>query len=271
MKTNYEKIIVCITVAPIAAAPTDPCLPSPCGPFSQCRDIGGSPSCTCLPQYSGSPPNCRPECTINTDCPSDKACINERCVDPCPGSCGIYANCRVQSHISICTCFEGYVGDPFDRCIPKVPTGIYHIFQLISFVKAVIYNNGICSLFLLCFLSPESGPPDPCNPSPCGSNAVCRDGVCTCLPEYNGDPYFGCRPECTISSDCTTDKACVKNRCVNPCVQTCGRDALCQVVNHMAVCTCPPKTKGNAFIQCDPIQGTMLHSSDVRFFILFFC
>ena len=39
---------------------------------------------------------------------------------------------------------------------------------------------------------------DPCKPSPCGSNAVCRAreraAGCSCLPDYFGDPYVGCRP-----------------------------------------------------------------------------
>lgn len=107
-------------MVPIA---TNPCLPSPCGPFSQCQNINDVPSCSCLPQYSGSPPNCRPECLINTDCSSDKACINEKCIDPCPGSCGMNAECRVQSHVSICTCLEGYTGDPFTTCTIKKEIG----------------------------------------------------------------------------------------------------------------------------------------------------
>lgn len=122
--------------------PTNPCLPSPCGPFSECRDLGGSPSCSCLPQYMGSPPNCRPECTINTDCSNELACINEKCVDPCPGSCGINANCRVQGHVSICTCFDGYAGDPFQSCsvihnIGKKCLSIkQNIFRRTSFCKS---------------------------------------------------------------------------------------------------------------------------------------
>lgn len=114
--TNSIRFGGLVTVSEVVAAPSDPCLPSPCGPFSQCRNVGDSPSCSCLPQYTGSPPNCRPECTINTDCSSDKACVNERCIDPCPGSCGVNADCRVQSHVSICTCAIGYTGDPFNSC-----------------------------------------------------------------------------------------------------------------------------------------------------------
>lgn len=96
---------------------------------------------------------------------------------------------------------------------------------------------------------------DACNPSPCGPNAVCNNGVCTCIPEYRGDPYFECRPECTLSSECPRDKACVRNKCVDPCINTCGINANCEVVNHMAVCTCPARTAGNAFIQCSPVKG----------------
>lgn len=139
------KCIVCIfksnkmffiTVADVINVSTNPCLPSPCGPFSQCRDLNGSPSCSCLPQYFGSPPNCRPECTINSDCTSDKACINERCIDPCPGSCGLNAECRVQTHLSICTCITGYKGDPFTSCSIVPDIGNFVLFL----PRSVIYN-----------------------------------------------------------------------------------------------------------------------------------
>lgn len=68
--------------------PLNPCHPSPCGLYAECRPIGDSPSCSCLPNYFGSPPNCRPECVVNSDCSSDKSCIAERCRNPCEGSCG---------------------------------------------------------------------------------------------------------------------------------------------------------------------------------------
>ena len=96
-----------------------PCLPSPCGSFSLCMDRDGYPSCSCLNNYIGSPPNCRPECTINSECVSNEACIYERCRDPCPGSCGSNANCRVVNHTPMCTCPEQYTGDPFTNCFPE--------------------------------------------------------------------------------------------------------------------------------------------------------
>lgn len=99
----------------------DPCSPSPCGPNAQCRQVNGAPSCSCLPEYIGAPPNCRPECTISAECSSNKACIRQKCIDPCPGSCGLNALCNVINHTPTCTCPENYVGDPFTQCRPAPP------------------------------------------------------------------------------------------------------------------------------------------------------
>lgn len=94
----------------------NPCIPSPCGPNSQCTAIDDRASCSCIPGMFGAPPNCRPECTINQDCPSNRACFKQRCKDPCVGSCGFNAECTVQSHQPICKCFDGYEGDPYSGC-----------------------------------------------------------------------------------------------------------------------------------------------------------
>lgn len=94
----------------------NPCVPSPCGSNSQCDEFGGSARCTCLPNYIGSPPRCRPECTINSDCSAIQACINSKCSDPCPGACGINAQCNVYNHLPVCSCLPAYTGDPFANC-----------------------------------------------------------------------------------------------------------------------------------------------------------
>lgn len=107
-------------VAPVEAPrPSgNPCIPSPCGPNSQCRVVGDTPACSCLPDYIGRAPNCRPECTINSECTSNMACQNERCRDPCPGSCGPHTTCHVVAHKPLCQCEIGYSGDPFLGCFP---------------------------------------------------------------------------------------------------------------------------------------------------------
>lgn len=101
---------------------------------------------------------------------------------------------------------------------------------------------------------------DPCYPSPCGPNTRCvaspnGHALCECLPGYYGSPNAGCRPECVLSSDCSRDKACVRNKCVDPCPGTCGYRATCNVINHSPICTCPPPTTGDPFVECKEMPG----------------
>lgn len=94
-----------------------PCIPSPCGANAICREQNGAGACQCIQDYIGNPyEGCRPECTLNSDCPSNRACINNKCKDPCPGACGANAQCQVINHLPSCTCINGYTGDPFRYC-----------------------------------------------------------------------------------------------------------------------------------------------------------
>lgn len=80
-----------------------------------------------------------------------------------------------------------------------------------------------------CSVPPVMDTPSPCANSPCGANAVCKErngvGSCACLPEYYGDPYTGCRPECVQNSECDQTRACVNNKCVDPCPGVCPPNA----------------------------------------------
>lgn len=87
----------------------------------------------------------------------------------------------------------------------------------------------------------------------CGANSECNYGICKCLPNYFGDPYTFCRPECTINSECSRNKACINQRCRDPCIGTCGNNASCNVVNHIPMCSCPPDMTGSPFSQCKSI------------------
>lgn len=109
----------------------NPCVPSPCGPNSQCRVVGTQAACSCLPNYIGRAPNCRPECTTSNECPHNLACINERCESPCVGSCGINAECSVVNHNPICTCYQGHEGDPLSICRPVVTSKILYILNFL--------------------------------------------------------------------------------------------------------------------------------------------
>lgn len=95
---------------------SNPCQPSPCGPNSQCKEVNNQAICSCAPNYMGTPPTCRPECIISSECPLHLACSNQRCMDPCSGSCGVGATCKVINHNPVCSCPSRYSGDPFIRC-----------------------------------------------------------------------------------------------------------------------------------------------------------
>lgn len=88
--------------------------------------------CSCQVGYQGLPPSCRPECLIDSDCSTLMSCSNQKCIDPCPGSCGVNSECRVHKHIPICYCRNGYTGDPFVQCTRQAQISMYiHISKTI--------------------------------------------------------------------------------------------------------------------------------------------
>lgn len=121
--------------------PQNPCIPSPCGPNSQCRASSSGAVCSCVANYIGRPPNCRPECTINSECPAHLACMNTRCSDPCVGSCGNNAHCQVSAHAPICICEPGYTGDPFSGCYKVIPSMSKSILPLSTEQNLIKRNN----------------------------------------------------------------------------------------------------------------------------------
>lgn len=116
MSYKYYILINFTETSPSVAAPSDPCVPSPCGLYAECRNNNGVPSCSCVAPYVGSPPYCKPECVVHSDCTNDLACEAEKCRNPCEGSCGLYAKCFVNNHVPVCLCPEGFTGDPFREC-----------------------------------------------------------------------------------------------------------------------------------------------------------
>lgn len=209
---------------PSVKDPGNPCEPTPCGPNSRCLvSIEGYATCSCLPNFKGAPPYCQYECVINSDCPQNKACLNHKCTNPCVGTCGVSAICETINHNPICSCQSGYEGDPFTSC----------------YLKAIAEIPGV--------------PENPCVPSPCGPNSICQvkfdRPVCSCIENYVGI-VPRCRPECTINSDCPQNKACIQDKCQDPCINACGYNAKCVVVSHSINCICDSGFAGDAFIGC---------------------
>lgn len=209
----------------------DPCQPSPCGPNADCRIVNSTAVCTCRPEYIGTPPSCRPECVMSSQCPKDKACLKQRCQDPCPGVCGLNAQCQVYNHSPFCSCLPGYTGAAFSSCYPEPR------------IQATAST------------SPAK---DPCTPSPCGPYAQCTAignlASCNCMDNYMGSPP-NCRPECTISSECASNLSCLNGKCQDPCAGTCGFSALCHVINHTPSCSCPADFTGDPFVSCRQIPA----------------
>ena len=81
-----------------------PSSPSPCGKNTHCSfdHVKNEVVCACLPGYDRgdplSPAGCSPECSKDADCGPDLACVNLHCVNTCPGSCGIGAQCKLINH-----------------------------------------------------------------------------------------------------------------------------------------------------------------------------
>lgn len=122
--------------------------------------------------------------------------------------------------------------------------------------------NSIEFIFTATTPTPPPTLEDPCYPSPCGANARCRVesnyALCECLPNYHGNPYENCRPECITNADCSMNTACIKNKCQDPCRGTCGINALCITTNHIPTCSCPERYTGNSFRICTPLIGKLM-------------
>ncbi|CAH2002982.1 unnamed protein product [Acanthoscelides obtectus] len=104
----------------------NPCaLSNPCGTNAECRTSFHRPTCLCPSGWVGNPQVIcyKPECKSDSDCPYDKSCINENCLNPCTRqSCGRGAECVVRNHHAQCQCPAGTQGDALLSCI----TGICH-------------------------------------------------------------------------------------------------------------------------------------------------
>lgn len=116
--------------------------------------------------------------------------------------------------------------------------------------------------FILATPEPPTTLSRPCSPSPCGINAYCRErdntAYCECLPDFRGNPYESCQPECLVNTDCSKSQACIRTKCQDPCPGTCGVGAICTVSNHIPICSCPAPTIGNAFTICQAVPEGIL-------------
>ncbi|CAG0885574.1 unnamed protein product [Cyprideis torosa] len=235
------------------------------------------------PGYFGNPTTgCRAECESDTDCASNLACRDLKCVNPCVGTCGENAECEVVNHQPNCRCPQDYLGNPFTRCYPECTTHQEcpgH--QACINLKCGDPCVGACGTNANCRVENHKAicscpkgftghpfdfcrpfrPEEICIPNPCGVNAQCAPGkdnqgndraVCTCPEGYIGDPLRSCtRGECITNNECPDNRACVNYNCVDPCAtKGCGINAQCLSTRHAAVCSCPEFYEGDPLTQC---------------------
>lgn len=218
-----------------------PCIVSdPCGVNAECRAIGNRAECRCLSGHRGNPyERCTVvECRSNSDCPSDRQCINAQCVNPCvyDTPCAARAECHVRNHVALCRCPIGHSGNPYVDCRRDV--------------QLECRSDGDCSPTHACL---NSRCRDPCVAlEPCSAPARCqvlatlpvRTMNCICPEGYVSSGGGTCQPTapvaeiggCITDSDCAPDRSCQAHVCRDPC--NCGVNAECRVKDHRPVCTC---------------------------------
>lgn len=236
-----------------------------CADTAICKGIQHQPKCMCPAGTSGNPYyECiegkvqEPECKVDSDCISQHACINSRCLNPCTSDnmCTHDQECSVLDtsplRTIMCRCPPDTFVDATGRCVPIVVTKpqCQVDFDCDDSDKCI---RGTCV--------------EACRIDRCGVNAICNSwrhqSICTCAPGYTGNAHYECTnipktpieirpPECYADSDCTYDKTCINEKCINPCSEpkSCGLGAFCSANYHRAICKCPAGFEGNAEIEC---------------------
>ncbi|KAE8745541.1 hypothetical protein FOCC_FOCC007730, partial [Frankliniella occidentalis] len=228
----------------------NPCVASsPCATNADCVPVNHRAQCRCPAPLVGDPlVNCyalsaaAPECESDSACPSDRACINQRCQEPCAvtNPCGVAADCRTFDHRPICSCPDGWGGNPQIQCYrPQCKADTDCVYD-----KACIEGNCL----------------NPCvhGAVQCGRGAEClvqaHRAQCVCPAGTQGDPFLSCvAGVCQYNEDCADHEACDRlNRVCRPVCddETCAVTATCAGRRHQAVCSCPPGTNGNPYIEC---------------------
>ena len=129
-----------------------------------------------------------PECRVDQDCPSQMACIAERCqnpcrvANPCTGSQQCLVTDTLPTRTVACVCPQGFVSGSNGEC-KQVE------------VRAECYDDTDCRVTEVCN---QGDCMDACRQKRCGNNAKCEhtvhDARCECISGFTGDPYSECYP-----------------------------------------------------------------------------
>ena len=200
-------------------------------------------------------------CQRDEECPTNRACIENQCVDPCyvPNNpCGDRAVCEPMQHRAVCHCPPEWAGNPHIQCYQCRFTSLLQNHSSLIYVENIADEckvNADCPLTKAC-VSQECV--DPCLTTSCGTNAQCQvdfhTAKCVCRPGLQGNPYVKClEVECRLDTDCGDRERCdrSKQECVPLCVEDpCALGATCEARNHKEYCTCNPPLQGDGYVSC---------------------
>lgn len=226
---------------------------------AECYGDNHRAACKCRPTFSGDPfSRCEAvECQMDVDCPQDRACLNQRCINPCADTtnppCAPNAICYVRNHATGCRCPDYLpVGNPLAYCERSAP-------PTPAEPECRIDSN--CPTQLACI---NEHCVNPCvELKPCTSSAKCnvldstplRTLTCTCPDGWISNKDGECKavvvpkpPGCESDDDCKTEEACINRICRNPC--NCGYNTKCFVKNHRPICSCKVGYDGNPHTVC---------------------
>uniref|UniRef100_A0A1A9ZCQ3 EGF-like domain-containing protein n=1 Tax=Glossina pallidipes TaxID=7398 RepID=A0A1A9ZCQ3_GLOPL len=197
-------------------------------------------------------------CHSDDDCSASESCRNDKCVNPCSENpCGPNAACSVANHRATCNCLEGMVPNPTPQvgCVRSPPQECN--------------ENRDCPYGLACFESV-------CRPlcaedAGCLSNERCQNGACKPLCRRDDDCRnnevclgLSCVPGCRSDQGCPTHLSCFDQQCIDPCAdaRACGTNAVCEVINHTKICSCPIGLLGDAEVSCKSLITTCSSNAD---------
>lgn len=197
-------------------------------------------------------------CHSDDDCSASESCRNDKCVNPCAENpCGPNAACSVANHRATCNCLEGMVPNPTPQvgCVRSPPQECN--------------ENRDCPYGLACFESV-------CRPlcaedAGCLSNERCQNGACKPLCRRDDDCRnnevclgLSCVPGCRSDQGCPTHLSCFDQQCIDPCAdaRACGTNAVCEVINHTKICSCPIGLLGDAEVSCKSLITTCSSNAD---------
>ena len=156
---------------------------------------------------------------MDGDCPSQHACIDQRCQNPCivRNPCSGAQKCVVTDSLPIrtvgCVCPDGSVAGPQGECVRG--------------------NCEFMAQYVLIFRKRKDL------------------NLCYITQPKHLPISVTATPECFRHEDCRNSEVCHTGSCINACiVKDCADNAICSTTVHDIACKCRPGFTGDGHVRC---------------------